>query len=158
MRIPDHLEHDFLGHLLNRTGQIHLALSDRRLRLARRSTKQLFECRPRHAKALRIREVLLVHSQRPVISKIDEVFLDERDVARLAIRGEFHDLVLAAVDPKPSEIGKRAVQQAQRIRKPELFEQRHLVSSTDSDGAGRPLTNTVNRHDGGLLERGRVEG
>ena len=79
------------------------------------------------------------------------------DVLRLAVGREAHQLVLAAVHLEAAEVRERRVEEADRVREPELREHVESVAAAEADRGRRPLPHAVHREDGRLLERRRVE-
>jgi hypothetical protein len=89
-----HLEHRLFGDVLNRARKIHFALRQTALGLARRTAEQTLERLSSHGQAVRVLEVLLIHPQAAVVSQLDEMFFDQRDVLRLRSAREPHHFVL----------------------------------------------------------------
>ena len=104
-----------------------------------------------------IGEVGHVHPERTVGSQIEELFANELGISRLAIRGEPHELVLATVDAKTTEVSEGRVQEPDRMWKTELLEEAYLITLAGAEAARCPLAHAVERQDGGLVERGREE-
>ena len=65
-------------------------------------------------------EVAHVHPERSVRAQIEQIVEDALRVARLAVGGQAHELVLARVDPEPAEVREGRVQQPERVREEEL--------------------------------------
>ena len=105
-------EHDLLGHLLDRGGQVHLALSQRSLGLAWGSVKELMETRAGHGQALAIVEVGHVHAEGTVLLEVDKVFEDSLGKARFAVRGQAHQLVFTGIHTKAAVVGKSGIEQS----------------------------------------------
>jgi hypothetical protein len=129
----DRLEHHLLGDLLNRAGEVHFALRQRRFRLARWSAKQMLEPHAGHRQAVRVLEVLHVHPQAAVGSNLEKVVFDERDVFRFAIGREPHHLVLARVDAESREVCECRIQQPERVGEALFAQQRHLAPVPDAN-------------------------
>src|SRR5262249_27817104 len=66
-------QHDLLGDDLNRRGDIHLALRDRRFGASRRTSKQAIEPPRGHGESMAIIEILHGHPERPVGLEIDQL-------------------------------------------------------------------------------------
>src|SRR6186997_2226066 len=64
-------------------------------------------------------------------------FLDE---ARLAIRGEPHDLVLAVIDLEAEIGGDRAVEKAERVWESDLLEEREMRALASTVGGRSPFS------------------
>ena len=158
VRERGHLQHHLFGDVLNRARQVHLALRQLALGLARRPADQPLERAAGHRQPVRVREVLHVHPQAAIVADLEEVVLDELDVLRLAVRREAHHLVLARVHPEAGEVGEGRVQQAERVRKAQFPQQLDVAAAPDADRRGRPLADAVHRDDGRLLEGRRIEG
>ena len=140
-----HAQHDFLGDILNRSGEIQLALRQRRFRLARRSFEQPLESAAGHRQAVHEFEVLEVQPNAAIVVDVDDVIADGRDVARFAVRREPHHLVLARVDAEAGEVRERGIQQADRMRKALLLQHLHRRSPPDADRGCRPFADAVHR-------------
>ena len=69
--MPRHPEHDFVGHILNRPRQVHVALGKLRFRFARWPSEQAIECGVRHRQADAVIEILHVQAERSVVLEID---------------------------------------------------------------------------------------
>ena len=84
-----HAQHDLLGDLLDRRGEVHLALRQRRLGLARRAAEQPVERAVRHRQARAVVEVRHVQPERAVGLQIDQIVEDQlaRTSARRRARG-----------------------------------------------------------------------
>ena len=109
-------QHDLVGHRLDRRGEIHLALGERGVRIARRAAEQRVELRRGHGEALAVVEVPHVHAERSVVAQVDQVLEDAIEEARLAVRREPHHLVLGAVHLEAGVVRERGVEQAERMR------------------------------------------
>ncbi len=157
LRVARHLQHDFLGHVLDRAREVHLALRELRLGLARGAAEQALEPTPRHREPGREREVLHVEPDRAVLADVDDLLANQVRVPRLAVRREAHQFVLAAVHLEPAEIGERRVEKTDRVREPQLGQHRELIPAPDPDRGGRPLSHAVHREDRGILVRRRIE-
>ena len=78
------------------------------------------------------------------------------DVARLAVGREPHHLVLPVVDVEAQVGGNGAVEQAERAREVDLFEEVDHRAGGPAEGGRRPLAHAVHRQHRGLFEP-RVE-
>src|SRR5262249_10832851 len=153
-----HLQHDLFRNLLNASGKVQFVLGQLGLRLARRSSEQTFEGWIGHPERVGIAEEILIESQASIFADVNELFLDHRNVFRLAVGREAHDLVLPAIDLETCVISKSAVEQAKAVRETEFFQQRDLPASPKADRTSRPLSHTVHCQDGRLFEGRWVEG
>ena len=70
---------------------------------------------------------------------------DPVGVARLAVRREAHQLVLAGVDTESREVGERGIEEAERVRKADLVRQLDAVAASRAVGRGGPLADAVHR-------------
>ena len=152
-----HPQHDLLADFLNGSRQIHLALCQLALGLARRPANQLVELAVGHRQAREVVEVLLIEPERSVVAQIDQFLVDDVDVFRLAVRRESHDLVFAGVDLEPGVVRERRIQQSKRIRPVQLVENLEIIAAAAADRSGRPFADTVDCQDRRLLERRRQE-
>ena len=146
-----------VGDGLDRRGQVDLAPGDARLGLARRTAEEGGEARGRHRRTVEVTEVLEVEAVRAVGAHLDEVVADQPGVARLAVRCQAHQLVLAGVGLEPAEGRDRAVEQAERVRVGDLAGQLDVSAPTPADRGRRPLAHAVDGDDRGLVEGRRVE-
>ena len=71
--VPRHSEHDFLGHILDRAREVHVALGQFRFRLTRRAVKQSVERDVGHGQADAIIEIFHVEPERAVLFEIDQL-------------------------------------------------------------------------------------
>ncbi len=156
-QVGDQLEHDFLGHQLDRGGEVHLAPRDQRVELARRPAEQLLEARIGHQRRVEEPEGAGVQPERPVVADVDQLLADQVRVARRAVRGQAHQLVLAGVDLESAVVRERAVEQPERVRILQLAEQLDPRARADAERAGGPLAHAVDREDRRLLERRGIE-
>ena len=120
--VARHAQHDLLGDQLDRRREVHLALRDRRLRLAaagRRRARR--SAAPVIVRPGAVVEVLHVQAERAVVLEVDQLLEDEVGVARLAVGREAHQLVLAGVDLEAGEVGERGVEQPERVREVQLL-------------------------------------
>ena len=113
-QIARHAQHDLLGDLLHRGREIHLALRERALGVARRAAEQLVELARGHGEAGRVVEVALVEPERAVVLQVDQMLEDQVGVLGLAVGREAHHLVFAGVDLEAGVVGEGGVEQAER--------------------------------------------
>ena len=81
-----------------------------------------------------------------------------RRTGRLAVGGQAHQLVLAAVDPEAAIIGQGRVEQAERVGEAKLVRQVDRRPAAHPEAGGGPLADAVHGEDRGLVERRGVEG
>src|SRR5437016_3199322 len=81
------------------------------------------------------------------------MFVDQVYIFRLAVRGEPHEFVFTAVDFEAAIVGKRGVEQTERVRKLEMMGQLDAVATARAERSRRPLPYAVHRQDRGLLKR-----
>ena len=141
-----------LRHFLNRRREVHLALRQRRLGLTRRPAEQRVEALVGHRQAGHVVEIFGVEAERAVGLEVDQMVEDRAGVARLAIRREAHQLVLARVHLEAGVIGERRVEQAERVRKIDLPLRRQPVALAQPHRGRRPFAHTVEAQHGGALE------
>ena len=111
----------------------------------------------RHRQSGAIIEISQVETVRTVGLQIDKMIKNLVDVFRLAIRRQSHDLVFAGVDLEAGVIGKRGIQQTNRMRKVDLAGDVQSIAVTDTGRGCRPFADPVERQNGGFLERRRKE-
>ncbi len=148
-------QHRFIEDRLDRCRDVHVPLSERLLRIAGWSTKELRESVVGHPQAGRVVEVGHVQPERSVILEIDQLPQNCVAVRRTAIRGESHHLVLTRVHPESEIVGECAVQQAQRVRESNLAQHLYSRIVAERQRCRRPFANAVDGEDRGLLERRR---
>ena len=151
------LDDHFFGDDLNARGQIHFALRQGRLGLARRAAEQLVELRIGHAQSGAVVEVVHVETERAVVLHVDEMVADLLHEPRLAIGREAHHLVLAGVDLEAGVVRERGIQQAQRVREVDLANDLEICAVADRERSRRPLADAIHGQHGGALERRRIE-
>ena len=83
----------------------------------------------------------------------DQVLVDG-----LAVRGQPHQLVFAAVDLEAAVVGEGRIEQAQRVREPQLVRQPDRCRRRCRTRRGAPLADAVEGEDRRLLERAGEEG
>ena len=136
--------------------EVHLALRERRLRLARRAAEELVEPRRWSSSGRRGSRSSPCRGgtsrRRAGRSACSWMSVG---VLRLAVGREAHELVLAGVDLEAGEVGERRVEQAERVREADLADQLELVALADAERGRRPLADAVDGEDGRLLERRR---
>src|ERR1700694_651711 len=70
------LQHDLFRDFLDARRQIEIALSEVRLRLARRAAEQAMKAPVRHRQPLRVVEIVEVHAERTVVADLDQMLAD----------------------------------------------------------------------------------
>ncbi len=153
MHVPRHAQHDLLGHVLDRCGDIHVPPVDGFIGPPRRAAEQGLEFLRRHGQALAVIEIRQVKPQRAIGLQVHQLAQYRRRVARLAIRREPHQLVFAVVDRESAVVGKRRVQQPDRVWKPQLALDLDAVAAPDAETGGRPFPGAIERQDCRFLER-----
>jgi hypothetical protein len=150
---PGQPQHYLLGYRLNGGRQIHVALAHQLVGLARPAAEQLIELAVGHGQAYGIIEVFLVEAERAVVLEIYQMIEDQPGVLRLAVRRQAHHFVFARIDLEPGVVGEGRVQEAERVRKMQLFQHLQPMAITEADARGRPFADAVDGEDRGLLER-----
>src|SRR5277367_4007383 len=102
------------------------------LRFSCWNPKELGEAVVGHLQPSAIIEIFLIEAEAAVIFKIDQMIEDCLREARLAIRGEAHNLVFAGVDPETGKIGEGRIKQTKRVREMNLLQHRNLVPGAQS--------------------------
>src|SRR5436190_13997927 len=74
------------------------------------------------------------------------------DVTGRAEGRHAHDLVLALVDLEAEERGERAVEEAERMGKPDLLQEPQLGAPAEAEARRRPLADAVDRQHGRRIE------
>ena len=154
--VPGHPQHDLLGDGLDRGGEVHVALGQQRLGLARRTAEEPVELLRGHRQSLAVIEVRHVHAERAVVLQVDQLFEDQVDVPRLAVRGQAHQLVFARVDLEAAVVGEGRVEHARRVRKVELVREVDAVARAAAVAGRGPFADAVDGEDRRLFE-GRGE-
>src|SRR6266850_2231850 len=111
-----HLQHHFFRYHLNTAGEIHLSLSDSRLRISRWAAKKFGKRAVSHSQTLRITEELVVHLEAAVFPNLQQLIFNYRDIFWFSIWRQSHHFVLAAVDLEPGVVSEGAVEQSQAVR------------------------------------------
>ena len=81
-------QHHLLDHRLDRRGEVHVALLEQHLRLARRAAEQRVEALVRHRKPGAVIEVVEIEPERAVGLEIDQVVEDQLCVFRACHRAQ----------------------------------------------------------------------
>jgi hypothetical protein len=148
-----------LGDGLNGGGHVHVKVREQILvRPPHRLSEQIGEGVVRHGQADAIVEILHVEMERAVVLEEDELVENEIAIARLAIRREAHQLVLARIHLEPRVIGEGGIKEAERVREMQLLVNRDVAAASDRNRRRRPLADAVHGQDHRLVERRRVEG
>lgn len=100
-------EHDFFRHQLNTGRQIHVLLFEQGFRLTRRHVEEFAEGIIRHGQPLAVIEELHVHPKTAIRLNVDQMLSNSIGVNRLAVRGQSHQFVFAAVDFEATMVGNR---------------------------------------------------
>ncbi len=158
VRKPGQFQHRFVGEVLDRPRQVHLALRQVRLLFARRAAYRFGEAAAGHRESLAVIEVRLVQVNGPVVADAGDLLAQECQVARLTVRSEPHHLVFARIHLEAGEVGERAVEEAERIGEAKLLEEPQVGAAAGAERRRRPLADAVDGDDGRLLERRGVEG
>ena len=123
MDVPRRAEHDLFGDGLDRGRQVHLPLREQALRSSRRAAEQVVELPRGHRQPLAVIEVAHIHAIGAVFFQVQEPLENQVLVDRLAVGGQAHDLVFAAVDAEAGVIGECGVQQAEGMREADFVGQ-----------------------------------
>ena len=152
------LEHHLLGDRLDRRGQVHFALGERRFGLARRRAEQRIEARVGHRQPGAVVEVVQVQPEGAIVLDVDELLLDDVEILRLAVGREPHHLVFARVDLEAGVVGEGGIEQTERVREVDLADHLQAVAVSQRQRRRGPFADTVHRQHGRALERRREEG
>src|SRR5262249_19876371 len=99
-----------------------------------------------------------VEMERPIFLDIYKVFFNKINIARLTIRSQAHDFVLARVDFESSVVSKGRVQKAQGVRKANLFVYREPIAATGENRSCHPFAHPVHSQNCSFFEWRRKEG
>ena len=78
-------------------------------------------------------------------------------VSRRAVGREPHQLVFARIHLEAGVVGEGGVEQAETMGEMDLLVDRQVLAVADGDRRGGPLADAVQRQDGRLVERRRIE-
>ena len=115
------------------------------------------ETRIGHSQPLAIVEVAHVEPIGAVFARLDQMFADEWREDRRSVGRKAHQFIFARIDAEPGVVGKRAVEQSERMRKADFLAQFDRVATSDTPTGCRPFPHAVERHDRGFFERTRKE-
>jgi len=115
--LPGHAQHDFLGDLLDARGQVHVPLFEQGFRGARRPAEKPVEPFAGHRQPRAVVEILHVHPKAAVRLEPNQVPENRLLIDRLAVGGQPHQFVFAAVDLESAVIGEGRIEQSQRMGK-----------------------------------------
>ena len=158
MRGAGNAQHDLLGDDLARAREIHLALGQQCLGLARRPVEELIHRRAGHRQAGDVVEITGVEFEGAVVLEVEEIVEDTVDVFALAIGGQSHQLVFAGVDLEAREIRESRVEQAQRVRELDISEGVNFGPAAIAIAGGGPLADPVEGHDRRFLVGRGIKG
>ena len=144
-----------LGHGLDAGGQVHVPLLQGRLRRARRAAQETMEPSIGHRQPLAVLEIVHVEPEAAVGFEVHQMLEDQVPVDRLPVRGQTHQLVFAAVDLEAAIVGKRRIQQAQRVGERDVVDQADAIPFADTVGGRAPLADPVQGHDRRPVEGAR---
>ena len=137
-------QHDLLGHLLDRGGDVHVERREQILgRVAHRRAEQVGELPVGHGEAGAIIEIIEIEPERSVRLQVDQMIEDAGGIFRLAVGGEAHELVLAGIHLEAGVVGERRIEQPERMREVQLLDDRQLVAVPDRRGGGAPFADPV---------------
>src|SRR3989338_5273003 len=126
-------------------------------RPARRAAEKLLKALIDRVQTPAITEVVHVHPVRSILFQIDKMVQDRLGVDGLPVRRQSHQFILAGIDPKTKIVGKRRVQEPERVRKMDLRVDLHAVSLPGTKACRRPLSHAVDGEEGGAFKRRGVE-
>ena len=86
------------------------------VRPSRFLAEQFGELRVSHSEAGTVVEIILIKMECAVAFEVDQFVQDELNEFGLPIGGQAHQLVLSRIDLEACVIGKRGVEQAERMR------------------------------------------
>ena len=139
-------QHDLLGHRLDRGGEIHVALGQQLVGLARRRAEQRVELVVGHASG-RCNSRSIDWSSRNEPSALRSIRLSRISlrVFRLAVGREPHHLVLAGIDLEAGVVGEGGIEQPERMREVDLLERssRSLPRPTPTDVVAHSPTPSI---------------
>ena len=148
---------DLLGHILDAGRQVHVPLLEGGLRITGPPPEEPIEPPPRHGQPLAVREVIHVEPETAVALQVDEMLQDRLPVDRPAVRSQPHQFVFTAVYFKTAVIGKRRVEEAERMGKCDVVDESDPVSLADPERGRAPLADPVERDDRRFVEGAREE-
>ena len=127
------------------------------LGIARRRAEQRMEALVRHGQPGAIVEIIEIEAERAVGLEIDQIVANDLLVFRRSVGREPHQLVLARIDLEAGVVGEGGVEEAQAVRKVNLLVDLQVLAFADGNRGGRPFAHAIEREDGSLVERRRVE-
>ena len=151
-------QHDLFADLLDRRGDVHIAPGDGLPAPARRAPEQSVEFPRRHGQALAVVEIRHIQAKRPVGLQVEQVVEDQVGIPRLAVRRQAHQLVFIAIDVESDEIGKRRIEQPERVGKVQLAAELDPVAASDAEATGGPFPDAVHGQDRRLVIGRGIEG
>src|SRR6185295_1382495 len=150
--VARHPQHYFFSDYLDAASQIHFALRQLRLRLARWSAKDLVKRTVGHSEAVRVTEVFVIHSNAAVVTNIEQFVFDRTYKCWLTIRRQTHDFVFTTIHFEAGVISERTVQETEAVGITKFFEETYLVTLAYTDGTRGPFTDTVDRKNRSMFE------
>src|SRR5262249_37159216 len=138
-----------------RSRKVHLPLCKLALRISGRPTEERMKSIVCHCQTGTVVEISHVEMERSIFFNIDEVLLDQVDVAGLSIRRQAHHFILTGIDLEAGVIGKRGVKQSKRMGKVDLFMDHQLIAVPRKYRNGYPFTHPVHGQERSLFKRRR---
>ena len=146
------------GDCLNRSCKIHMPLRKLALWIPGWPAEKRIEPAICHGQAGAVVEVPHVEMEGPIFLDINEVLLNKINVARLSVRRQAHDFVLARVDFESCVVSKGRVQEPQRVREANFFLYRELIVTTGENRSCDPFAHSIHGQDRSFFERRGKEG
>ncbi len=116
------------------------------------TAEHLMELRAGHGQARAVIEVGLVEPEGAVRLQVDQVVENPVDISWLAVGGQPHQLVFAGIDLEAGVIGKRRIQQTERMREVDFLEDFQRLATPDGQRGGSPFADAVHGQYRSLLE------
>src|SRR5262245_38783927 len=106
-----------------------MALGERRLGMAWRSTEEVVELERRHRKPRCVVEAALGEPERVAPFGIDNVIEDLVGVSWVSVRGKAHDLVLARINFEAGVVSEGRIEQPDTVGPVNLFQRFQRVTA-----------------------------
>ena len=132
-------------------------LSQQLVRLARRPFEQGVELAVGHRQAGAVVEIVQVQVEGTVRFEVDDMIQDLLCVTRRSVWRETHQLVLARVHFESGVISECRIQQAQRVREVDFFDDLKMISASEAHGCGGPFADAVHGEDQRFVKWRRIE-
>jgi hypothetical protein len=143
---------DIFEDALDGCRKIHIHLPDFRFGLSPRNAEQLLESLTGHGQARVVFELLQIEPERTIVFDVNELFQDQIFINGFTIGGQTHELIFPGVDFESREARERRVEEAQRMRENDPFQDVKLFALGLGHGQRVPFLDGIDGDDRSLFK------